>query len=317
MESSTTELGGGLHALFGAAEHEIIICAPFMKEGALEKLLSSVSHRIKLTVYTRWKLEEIAAGVSDPGIIDLVEARSGAVWLCDELHAKYYRSDDRIVCGSANVTRRGLGWTNRSNLEILVTPSHPGLLREEFEDQLVQQSRLATRELGEELVRLAEEMQLGGAPVPDDVDERSEKVWFPSLRSPWDLHSAYTRGPEHLSRVSGKAASRDLAILGLPLGLTRGAFYMMVFSRLITSEPVRWLDDGLERGSLRFGAVLDIFARQFQISRGELREKWQTLMRWLMEFASDRYVIHTPRYSEIIELKRKGGEGSARSSQAD
>ena len=52
----------------------------------------------------------------------MVVERGGSFKLHARLHAKYYRFDDRVLVGSANMTASGLGYRHRGNLEILCEP---------------------------------------------------------------------------------------------------------------------------------------------------------------------------------------------------
>ena len=57
---------------------------------------------------TRWLPREIAAGVSDPEILDVLEERGNfTLTLVDNLHAKIYVADENCLVGSSNVTLSG------------------------------------------------------------------------------------------------------------------------------------------------------------------------------------------------------------------
>ena len=47
------------------AQREVVLVAPFIKEELLNKLLRSLDPSIKLSVVTRWQIEEILSGVND------------------------------------------------------------------------------------------------------------------------------------------------------------------------------------------------------------------------------------------------------------
>src|SRR3546814_15701150 len=87
----------------------------------MARLLGAIPDDIAVTCVTRWRPDEIAAGVSDLEVFDLIRARaSGTLLLQPHLHAKLYRTGDRRLLGSANISGRALGWHEPANLEILL-----------------------------------------------------------------------------------------------------------------------------------------------------------------------------------------------------
>ena len=111
--------GDRLIDLVSTARETLTIVAPFIKANALAHALTGAGE-CTLTVITRWRPEEIQAGVSDLEVIDVVKSRPGAMLrLCDRLHAKYYRADDQVLLGSANLTALGMGWRSGANIELL------------------------------------------------------------------------------------------------------------------------------------------------------------------------------------------------------
>ena len=114
--------GFRLRELFEGASENATIIAPFIKVDALRSLLSSIPSSVHVRCVTRWLPRDVAAGVSDPEIIDILEERGDfGIGLVDRLHAKLYIADDRCLAGSVNVTRSGLGETgDGGNIEVLV-----------------------------------------------------------------------------------------------------------------------------------------------------------------------------------------------------
>ena len=47
------------------ARTRVLLCAPFIKAGVLKRLLTVIPASVTLDIVTRWRPEEIAAGVSD------------------------------------------------------------------------------------------------------------------------------------------------------------------------------------------------------------------------------------------------------------
>ena len=300
-------LGDGLLEACGAAEEQLVLCAPFIKSHVLQRLLDATAEQVAIEVFTRWRPEEVAARVSDTAILSLAEARGGRVLLCDRLHAKYVRFDQRALVGSANLTGAALGWSSAPNLELLAEVPVTSAQVVELEARLRSESIAATQALADEVERIAALMPNVVAPEEEAAaDEGATVIWYPRLREPRDLFTAYSGGLDRLSRASQTAGVIDLVALQLPPGLDREQFEALVASRLLQSPAVQAVDSALA-DSQRFGAVRDLLADRLLLSREDASFVWQTLMRWLLEFTPERYERSVPRWSEVL-VRREENE---------
>lgn len=303
-------LGEGLLEACEAAEEQLVLCAPFIKRHVLQRLLDATAEQVTIDVFTRWRPEEVAAGVSDTSILSVTEARGGRVLLCDRLHAKYVRLDQRALIGSANLTGAALGWSSAPNLELLteVPVTIPEIV--ELEARLRGESIAATQALADEVDRVAALMpQVVTSEEEAAYDEVAAVSWYPRLREPRDLFTVYSAGLDRLSSGSKAAARVDLAALQLPPGLDRAPFQALVASRLLQSPAVQAVDRALADPQ-RFGAVRGLLAHRLGLSREDASFVWQTLMRWLLEFTPERYERSVPRWSEVL-VRKEGDEISS------
>ncbi len=90
------DLGLRLTEFAGSTKSEIVLIAPFVKVDPLKRILGAVAADTAVTLVTRWRADEIAAGVSDVGVFEVIDSIGGRVLLLNRLHAKYFRSDDRV-----------------------------------------------------------------------------------------------------------------------------------------------------------------------------------------------------------------------------
>ena len=143
-------LGSRIENLLGKAKSEVYLCSPFIKEKVLRRLFKKIPKNVPIVVFTRWRPDEVARGVSDLEVFDLAKKRPKTkLRLLDELHAKLYVADKRCLVGSANLTDMALGWRDRSNLEILVPARRSDKPIKSLLTQLKQSARKATLELRE------------------------------------------------------------------------------------------------------------------------------------------------------------------------
>ena len=206
------------------------IIAPFIKTGALKSLLEVVPTDIHLRCVTRWLPREIAAGVSDPEILNILEERGNfTLTLVDNLHAKIFIADENCLAGSSNVTLSGLGEAaDESNIEILVTSTihDPGVATTLA--GVAQVERLATRVQAEVARRLADSFLF----IPDP--NASETYWFPRSRKPERAYRLYSQPPDGYIVEADQLLLNDLAGFNLQPGYSKDEFHKKI--RILLAE---------------------------------------------------------------------------------
>ncbi len=222
--------GGRIRALFESAKDAVAVIAPFIKVNALRSLIEVIPAEAHLRCVSRWLPKEIAAGVSDPEILDLLETRGNfSLSLVDRLHAKLYIAGDRCLVGSANVTLAGLGERgDDSNIEVLVetTTDEPGIAA--TLDAIAQDERVATRDMARAVRRLADSVTTS-AIQPGAPDAH----WFPGSRRPERAYGFYKLPPSGFLGVADQVLLADLARSNLPPGLDEGEFQDAIRSLLM------------------------------------------------------------------------------------
>lgn len=307
------DLGNLLLDICQQAKNELLLVAPFMKLNALKRILEAVGDEIPIQCVTRWRPDEIAAGVSDIDIWLLIKERANAsLWLRTDLHAKYYRGDQRTLVGSANLTGAALGWSHHPNLELLIESNPLG----DFESKLFAGSVAVDDDLYEHtkqsvnLFPQRELLELEPAGIPEDELASDEFIavspaaWIPILRHPEKLYIAYIGDLDQLGSGSRVAAIQDLAAFDIPSGLERNQFEAYIGQQLLQKPIIRKIDQFVKTPK-RFGAVCDYLDILFSAIQKHLDAVivWQTLMRWLTFYLSERYQIFITHHSEIFSRK--------------
>lgn len=266
------------------------------------RLLEAVPLETKLLVTTRWRPEEVRAGVSDLSVLDVLNDRGSSLMLRDDLHAKYYRADQRVFIGSANVTAQALGWADPSNLELLEELPVTTQWIEQFEADLLSAAIEATQEIRDLVLEAVAAFPARAAITSEDRPESHVSIpkWTPALRNPQDLFTYYvSEGSADLPRATLQAAARDLAVLRVPPDLAEESFRAYVAAVLLQMPVVRKVDLYVEV-ERRFGAIRDLIRRTTDGTLEEANRSWQTLMRWLLYFLPGRYSAEVPRHSELF-----------------
>lgn len=304
-------IGDDLLSHARSAHKHAVLIAPFVKRATIERVMAVVPPTAKMDVFTRWRLDEIAAGVSDLDVWEAVCQRPHTgMYLCNHLHAKCYVFDDVALVGSANLTARALQWHGAPNLELVVrvVPTLP-----EVEDLLHTLGRLAvpvTQGMHEQyrdmLQRLGLRQTAPPEPSPELDSAHTPTAWLPETRHPPQLYPLYSGDWDRVTRSAQRTGSRDLQFLGLPAGLSKGEFCAAIALSL-SHEPLFMEINRMAARRRRFGEYRS-FMRGFLRTNGierDAAEAWQTCLRWLLHFMEDEYSVETPRYSEILVQKEK------------
>lgn len=312
MRLEWCDLGDRLLLAGTQCRYDMVLIAPFMKAQTLRRIVAPLSLSVRLLCITRWRLEELAAGVSDLECWDLVCARDNSRFLLhQDLHAKYFRFDDIAFVGSANLTMTALGWSARPNAEALLT-FHVNDVDSTiaFESTLLHSAVEVSRELAANFKSLLDRYSSATrgniplAPPPlatlDQPTLAPIGTWLPRSRSPEYLFHVYCGNSDEVSTEGLLAAQEDLLYLDAPPRLSEAAFNQLIQSRLAVCPVVLKLDQFLT-APRRFGEIRLWLAAELKVP--DATDTWQRLMRWLLVFSPDRYEYATPRYSEIFRRK--------------
>ena len=276
-------LGESLRRICLEAER-IVLAAPYIKVDALSRLVGEVSEDASLTCITRWQVEDIVTGVSDPACYSIIRGIGGEFRLHPYLHAKYYRADERILIGSANVTLSALGWAPEPNTEILCSPG-ADFDTAAFEAMLIDGSReISDREYirWQSIERTV--LQDDGTEIPT-YKLPGLGAWRPVTRDPTNLLLSY-RGlhTEIASPDELNATKQDLDILQLPQGLTGEQVENQISIAFLSSpfvQSVLLLIDSEITDASR------TLAEKYDLSVTEARRGAETVYNWYAFLLSD------------------------------
>lgn len=298
--------GDRLVELLASATQNVLICAPFVKTGVLTRLLQAIPSHVPIRVVTRWLVSEIAVGVSDLEVLDVVAAREGArLDLLDRLHAKIYVADSVALVGSANLTGAALGWSDRPNLELLTTlPTTNEAIRQFFEQ--LAEARPATIEERDRIRGLADALNVPELNLASDAATTGPAVlWLPRLAAPARLYQAYM--PQTRDRLAAtvlEAALSDLDSLGIPARLPELAFRQAVADAFERMPAVQRLL-AAAADDLRDADGADIIRQMPVASDLDAEQQWLIVREWMTSFLGDRYEIAPASF--VVRLKPGAG----------
>lgn len=288
QESFDTQASGReLLALFEGADQAIIV-APFVTRAGLAPVLEVLSQDAAIRLFTRWRANEIANGVSDPRVFDQIVERHGSIRLHHLLHAKaYIRPGHGALVGSANLTSFALGWRQAGGVELLVEVSdeHPALRA--LIHLLEATSSEATADVRDQVIAQAAAFEVE-SPVVDALSERSPSLsaWLPTYAPPNVLWRVYAGQREEAVTM---LATPDLMALDPPSGLSEDEFNAYVASALLQGLPGKMAVELRNLTTYQAIQRLKELARNAGLQVDDPERSWRILSAWLAYFLSDRY----------------------------
>ena len=255
----------------------LVIAAPYIKADALSKALGAANTQASLVCVTRWSLQDLAVGASDAECRSVAVDFGGSFRLHPSLHAKYYRIDDMVLIGSANLTSSAMGWSPQPNLEILCRAG------DDFDSWAFEQELLSeARELSDdEFLRWEAIAQIAARKEREAAGGQPElDTWRPRTRDPIHLELSYAgRGNEIASFDEQTAAERDVQALLLPPNLTSEEVRLWATACLLAAPFTNTVIK--LRGSIDAPASHRSLANTYGLNLTEARRDMETVQNWL------------------------------------
>ena len=287
--------GKRIRLLLESATECVEIIAPFVKAEALRSLLEMVRDDVHVRCVTRWLPKEVAAGVSDLEVFDILEERGNSeLALVDRLHAKLYIADEQCLVGSANTTLSGFGEARNSNVEVLVQSIVADTGVKAALNEIKLSERLAKRSTLEAVRRLADSLPAAF------LDEG--EAWFPTSRQPLRAYRFYKHPLGDRGSVADRLLMQDVARANLPPELSETEFNEEIRTLLaampIAREILAATDD----------RILTRTDAHFYLSMKEgdfftVNDLWLAFVKWMAHFHADKLMEQ-----EITEIALRSAQ---------
>lgn len=298
--------GDALLELCRRASKEAFLAAPFVKAQTLQRVLEAIPAQCSLVVVTRWIPEEVACGVCDLEIFDLLQARPNTKLLLHPcLHAKYYRLDDNCLVGSANLTATGLGWSATPNIETLLQLPKETAQLAMLESMLLEKAIRATQEIRDKLAIQIEGMR-AELRISPNLEARGIEPWLPTCSRPEQLFRIY--GHNELGALLTSTVStgqHDLQYFSLIPGLTEVEFKKMISGTLEQLPVFQELFDKLRTTPVTTEEAVLLITRtmcQFAVPAYDAESYWQIFKTWLLFFFPE---YRARPATEVLEVAKE------------
>ena len=267
---------------------------PFIKQSALERLLNAIQGEVgKLVVVVRWRPLDIASGVSDIEIFNLLrDYGTSDLRVHNFLHAKYYRFDKKIFIGSANLSDTALGWRSPANEEILIL-SDESMQEEllEYESRILSDSSLVTEETVDSLVKVAEKLREQSMPITSENERKS--TWLPLCRRPKEIFKIVNGQRPHITTGTYESALKDIVSLNMPVCKDEQGFKKTVSMLLRAEKVFQDIRELAAADKATDKKIRDLLEKNYknQYEGLSTKEQGDILIEWVDYFMSDDFHI--------------------------
>ena len=313
--------------IFEPNEIEWLRCTIFSAYVKLEAFKTFAKRTKVDMLIVGWEIKDLLNGSSDfEELFHYCRKNNINLYRNTRLHMKaIWDGEQSLFFGSANITGRGLGLVEPSNIELNGFTDQLTLADRAFLNGVIHKSQLVTDELFEQL-----KAQVDALPKPP---ERAEPPSLPETETDYFLISQLpmTDSPQlfadmYLGREEGdeqqqSCCAHDWALYGVPNGLDEQALMKHLETRFnghpfiqAFKKAVRDRVDDYGRSerdnSMRFGAVKEWFQQNTTTvpipRRWELNEYVSVLYDWIVFFDQD-YSWDVPgRRAQVIRFDPTG-----------
>jgi len=266
---------------------EVVIVAPFVTLSGIEPVLKCLSTESKVLLFTRWRANEVAAGVSDIAVFERLKG-IGDIYLHSMLHAKAYICPGRgALIGSSNVTATGLGWGVNHGVELLVEveEDHPAIV--DLLRFLKLTSPRATSKIVDIISRQAEKCSLDRTAEAGSSGDQVA-VWVPSYSYPRALWHVYQGDRDE--KVT-ELAKPDLEALEPPSGMDEEEFNAYVGSVLLQGFSGLLVERLINLSTYKAISELSRLADSVGFKIEDPEKSWAIFASWVGYFLPDLYSI--------------------------
>lgn len=290
----------------------ILLIVPFIKVDALRELHEVHKNKVKLRVICRWRPEDIVSGASDIDVFSYLREIDSQLYLNNDIHLKLYVFNSNTAFNtSGNLTLRGLGYSEKSNIEAgnLVTLT-------EFDwvkiYRIIDTSHLVDDALYSKYKAFLDQQPKTKPPAyPSDLFPVVKKYTISSLpatENPVKLSDYYFNPTEaDFTLEEVRRALHDLVVFDIPQGLNETEFWQRLGKNFRNSSFVKDFVEILKLNqSMHFGAVNDWIHQKCEDVplpyRWEIKENTHIFYDWLARFIPE-ISWDRPNYSQVIYWK--------------
>lgn len=287
----------------------VFIIVPFIKVEALRQLHWVQTKKIRFKVICRWRPDDLLSGVTDVEVFTYLKSVGCELYVNPDIHMKLYVFESNIAFNtSANLTLRGLGYSEPANIEV---GNMVALTAEDW--SRIHRILVASRQVDDDVYARAKAF-VEANPKPAFGLARPDFFEKPKIFTIGSLPASVT--PDKLAEfyfapASGqhtseeiRRATHDLVTFDIPPGLTQAEFHERLGGAFRRAPfVVDFIEFLKAERSLRFGAVNDWIHKKCEDVplpyRWQIKENTAIFYDWLARYV-EGVTWDRPNYSQVI-----------------
>ena len=316
MLRSNQNLFNQITDLVGSATEEIIVFSPYVKYDALLKLLSSHNSSTHVTIITSWKPHDVAYGSTDLSIYPFCKDNGHTLLINNQIHLKSIIIDNmsKAYTGSANITKRGLGYGSMFNYEIGTITTAVDILDKIYFDMIIESSEPVNDDYYENILKQTKKLDKPDIDEEFDDPISNDKYFLltslPMCENIDEFFSIYsTDDKSTFSEEDIRSAEHDRRLYDLEQGLDKIDFLEKLKESFSKHPFVTAYKDFIDIKDRHFGTrtqwLHDNVTTVPTPKRREMISVQQRLNSFLLAL-DDNYDQHVPpgRHSEVMFRKK-------------
>ncbi len=280
---------------------EIIFISAFITSDVMSKIFLNMPRNVKVTVISRFSKQDILFGSSDLKAARIVIENGGRILRNPNLHAKLFLFDkESLIYGSANLTNRGLGLAQNSNIECISTSVKANSEDIFFVNSIIESSQVVDYSLLDEF---EEQLEMRNS---SEFDEKQIEKVSKKLAGLFINDFPFCDSPELiLDNTNESRVAHDLQLLKL----RSSKFDMqMINERFMDSKIMNWINFNIQN-QMKFGElsakIHESLLDDPKPYRKEIKDLQKILLNWIHILLPDKFEIFIPNgfHSQILRKK--------------
>lgn len=305
---------------YATQANEVVIVSPYIKNETIKWIFSLINSEAKVLVLTKANLQDFIFGASDIESWQEIWKIGGRLFIEQNLHAKYYRFDNVVLIGSANLTEKGLNRYKDPNLELMCVIDYSKDIAK-IEEKIFSNKIEIEEDQFRELKEIVDNYK--AKQVINDLDLQIKKLtklyelkfkevtlpdrWCFKTKNPSNLWKSYEK-PSDLDQISLDYAAHDLSVMDiLPWdGMLKEEFYSLIAGRLRNWGLVKKLNNFFENNETKDRPHLSYgFIKKNLGLKGDTRENAyvgtvNAFFDWMIEFFPEVYFEPEKKHSRLL-----------------
>lgn len=299
-----------IRTILQSSKDEIVIFSPYSNVSSIKELCLPQNKNI--SIITTLKINDLLAGSTDIELFPFCKDKNIKVFINNKIHLKVFLSDwEKMVFGSSNLTRNGLGYGGSYNYELNAKVDSLNVNVIYYLRKIIAESFLMDDTIYQFVKNKLDEVEKQSKFEEFDFDQlegQFEKDYLisslPMTKEIKRLYELVNNNFKSNDLVEVSCAIHDQLLYELPFQASYDEFIIVIKNNFFKSKFIKSLLNFIDEEERYFGAVKvwiqDNCADVPVPSRRDLTGNIQVLYEWIVRLSEGQYVVDRPNHSERI-----------------